>query len=381
VAQYSNRTTAPAYNNQDFGRVVIFIEVSVMKRGKIVPRVRHFGCCNLSQMVALADLRKITTFSFYLFENSKFELPKHAMSLARIKPNIFQPIHLRPCPSTQFRCLRTKPGRLRPLPPRQGAFGLPESIGERVKKRVENAKKRVKFLKKKDDPTKIPLVPKEPGQKIPVAPREPEKPEWEMTEDEIGRRKQLQEQDKRIAQFEMERKQKREQIETNMQERASGRKIPEPKKQEKADTKVYKRDIIGRKFKKKKVEYKIDLYGPLVRRESNTRWATRNHVRFTNRPENKSRMAQAAAEIIRDYHQHMNGEKLNDMLNGHNTLALQLPEGLVLQDVDPRHLALPFPTRAILPTMRLVFTEMKDQVRFAMSDQQVNSISTGTSHL
>jgi hypothetical protein len=92
-------------------------------------------------------------------------------------------------------------------------------------------------------------------------------------------------------------------------------------------------------------------------------------------------MAQAAAEIIRDYHQHMNGEKLNDMLNGHNTLALQLPEGLVLQDVDPRHLALPFPTRAILPTMRLVFTEMKDQVRFALSDQQVNSIATGTSHL
>src|SRR5271168_4513248 len=108
------------------------------------------------------------------------------MSLARIRPNIFQPIHPRPCPSTQFRCLRTKPGRLCPLPPRQGAFGLPDSIGERVKKRVENTKKRVEALrKKKDDPTKIPLVPKEPGQKIPVAPREPEKPESEMTEDEI----------------------------------------------------------------------------------------------------------------------------------------------------------------------------------------------------
>ena len=216
---------------------------------------------------------------------------------------------------------------------------------------------------------------------MPLAPREPEKTESEMTEDEIGRRKQLQEQEKRIAQFEIEKKQTRQQIETNMQERQSGRKIPEPKEQEKPDTKVYERDIIGRKFKKKRVEYKIDLYGPLVRRESNRRWATRNHVRFTNRPENKLRMAQAAAEIIQDYHRHMNGEKLNDMLNGHDTLALQLPEGLMLQDVDPRHLALPFPTRAILPTMRLVFTEMKDQVRFALSDQQVNSISTGTSYI
>jgi hypothetical protein len=89
-------------------------------------------------------------------------------------------------------------------------------------------------------------------------------------------------------------------------------------------------------------------------------------------------MAQAAAEIIQDYHRHMNEDKLNDMLNGHDIAALQLPEGLVLRDVDTRHLALPFPARAILPTMRLIFTEMKDQVRFALSDKQVNSIATGT---
>ena len=92
-------------------------------------------------------------------------------------------------------------------------------------------------------------------------------------------------------------------------------------------------------------------------------------------------MSQAAAEIIQDYHRHMHGDKLGDMLNGSDSAALQLPDGLVLQDVDIRHLALPFPPRAILPTMRLIFTEMKDQVRFALSDQQVNSISTGTHHL
>ena len=100
---------------------------------------------------------------------------------------------------------------------------------------------------------------------------------------------------------------------------------------------------------------------------------------FMNRAENKIKMVQVAAEIIQSYHKHTNGEKLGDILNGDDTAALQLPEGLVLQDVDIRHLALPFPPRAILPTMRLIFTEMKDQVRFALSDQQVNSITTGIS--
>lgn len=104
-------------------------------------------------------------------------------------------------------------------------------------------------------------------------------------------------------------------------------------------------------------------------------------MRFTKYPENQKRMAQAAAEIIQTYHRHMHGDKLGDMLNGSDSAALQLPEGLLLQDVDTRHLALPFPPRAILPTMRLIFSEMKDQVRFALSDQQVNSIATGTHDL
>jgi len=101
-------------------------------------------------------------------------------------------------------------------------------------------------------------------------------------------------------------------------------------------------------------------------------------VRFTNRPENKMRMAQAAAEIIQAYHQNMHGDKLGDLLNGPESAALQLPEGVVLRDVDTRHLTLPFPPSAILPTMRMIFSEMGDRVRFALSDQQVNSISTGT---
>jgi len=90
-------------------------------------------------------------------------------------------------------------------------------------------------------------------------------------------------------------------------------------------------------------------------------------------------MAQAAVEIIQEYHQHMNGEKLGEMLNTCDTTVTQLPPGIVLEKVDLRHLALPFPPQAILPTMRLVFATMKNEVRFGLSDHQVNNITTGSS--
>ena|SRR5277367_866102 len=186
------------------------------------------------------------------------------MSLSRIKPNILQPIHPKSCPPTQFRCLRTKAGRLRPLLPRQGAFGLPGKIGEKVKERVELAKEKVTMLtsrKAKQDIGKISLVPKEPGQELPVTPSQSMKPLSEMTKEEIKERTRLEEQEKRIADFEKERKGKtREDIEKGMYERQTGRKIEEPKEEDKPDNEVYERDIIGRKYKKKKAEYKIDLY-------------------------------------------------------------------------------------------------------------------------
>ena len=87
-------------------------------------------------------------------------------------------------------------------------------------------------------------------------------------------------------------------------------------------------------------------------------------------------MAQVAAEIIQEYQHHMNGDKLSDMLT-HDGTAIQLPPGIVLEGVDHRHLALPFGPQAILPTMRLVFSAMQNQVRFALSDKQINDIGTG----
>ena len=94
-------------------------------------------------------------------------------------------------------------------------------------------------------------------------------------------------------------------------------------------------------------------------------------------PEHRKKIAQAAAEIIQEYHQRMNGEKLEDMLNSHESVT-QLPAGIVLENIDTRHLALPFPPEAILPTMRLVFATMQNQVRFALTDRQINSTLTGT---
>lgn len=87
-------------------------------------------------------------------------------------------------------------------------------------------------------------------------------------------------------------------------------------------------------------------------------------------------MAQTAAEIIQEYHQHMHGEKLEALLVACKAKTA-LPEGIELEKVDVRHLQLPFPPEAILPTMRLVFATMQNKVRFALTDLQINTITTG----
>jgi hypothetical protein len=108
------------------------------------------------------------------------------------------------------------------------------------------------------------------------------------------------------------------------------------------------------------------------------RYRTKSYIGFLAVPNNRKRMAQAAAEITQEYHRHMNGDKLEEMLSAHAADTTELPADIVLENIDPRHLALPFPPEAILPAMRLVFESMKNQVRFALTDPQINSISTGT---
>lgn len=110
--------------------------------------------------------------------------------------------------------------------------------------------------------------------------------------------------------------------------------------------------------------------------EADCRYPTKNYMGFLRVEGNKKRLAQAAVEIIQEYQQRMNADKLAEVAT--STAETALPGGIVLEGVDTKCLALPFPVEAILPTTRLIFAELKDQVRFALSDKQINSISTGT---
>jgi hypothetical protein len=77
----------------------------------------------------------------------------------------------------------------------------------------------------------------------------------------------------------------------------------------------------------------------------------------------------------------INGDNLTLKLIETDTSELKLPRDIALENVDMRTLALPFSPEAVLPAMRLLFVEMKNQVRFALTDRQINSISTGASPL
>jgi hypothetical protein len=94
-------------------------------------------------------------------------------------------------------------------------------------------------------------------------------------------------------------------------------------------------------------------------------------------PKHRVKMVQASVEIVEEYQKHVRGDKYTEALSACNiTLPGTLRE-LIPDNVDVKHLALPFPPDAILPTMQLVFDSMDNQVRFALSDQQINSIYTG----
>lgn len=116
---------------------------------------------------------------------------------------------------------------------------------------------------------------------------------------------------------------------------------------------------------------------PSMERKSGVdcRYATKNYAGFLNVDVNRKKLAQATVEIIQEYQQRMNAEKLAELAA--TTEPTPLPGGIILEGVDTKCLSLPFPVEAILPTTRLIFAELQNQVRFALSDKQINSISTG----
>jgi hypothetical protein len=180
------------------------------------------------------------------------------MPLPRLKPNVLQAIHLRRPPNMQIRCLRTS------LLPRQAAF-LP-SLSE-IRKRVTKQKKT-----KKDLP-KIPLVPRLTDDAKPVkqspAPTSADYDETKLAEpltvEEEEEERKLRESEKRIEEFEKEQEALRGKSEVDRQMAIEKQRViyKDKKKEEvteKTDNIVYPRDVIGRRFKKERIKYKIDVY-------------------------------------------------------------------------------------------------------------------------
>jgi hypothetical protein len=185
------------------------------------------------------------------------------MPIPRLKANVLQTIHHRPWIPIQTRCLRTKPHHL--LPPRQAVFGLAIPSVAEIDKRVRRK------LRRKADTNKIPVVPKVTEDEKPI--KQPKKPVAkpkkaieDMTEDELEEHKKLEEQEKRIAEFEEGEKVLRGKSDIDREIAAARERgkeeqgVQSEQMEEKTHNIVYPRDVIGRRFKKEKVKYKIDVY-------------------------------------------------------------------------------------------------------------------------
>ena len=186
------------------------------------------------------------------------------MPIPRLKANVLQSIHHRPWIHTQIRCLRTRPHHL--LPPRQAVFGLTMPSVSDIDKRVRQK------LRRKADTNKIPVVPKVTEDEKPIKQHrksvaKPKKAIEDMTEDELEEHKKLEEQEKRITEFEEGEKALRGKSDVDREiaaARERGREeqgVQSEQMVEKTHNIVYPRDVIGRRFKKEKVKYKIDVYG------------------------------------------------------------------------------------------------------------------------
>ncbi len=179
------------------------------------------------------------------------------MPIPRLKPNVLQIIH-RQSTRTQIRCLRTKPSHI--LQPRQSAFGLPQIPS------IDSIRKQVgRRMRRKADKDKIPIVPKISGDETPIAPViqrpriERKVSREELTREELAEEKRFKEQEKRIEEYERDRKYFEGMNELDKQ-RSLAKEREQEKIEERPDNTVYPRDVIGRRFKKEKVKYKVEVY-------------------------------------------------------------------------------------------------------------------------
>jgi hypothetical protein len=183
------------------------------------------------------------------------------MNLSRLKPNALQTIHPSRYLYSQARYLRTKSAsKLRPL---QGAFGIPGlpslgDFGKQVKKE----------MKQKRTPLdqKIPVVPKFTDDEKPikevagksVIPGQ-SKGLREIDKDDIEANRRLQEQEKRLEEFERGKRENQGKSEQEIQTAGLDQGV-----EERPDNIVYPRDVIGQRFiKEKEPKIKVSLYDPL----------------------------------------------------------------------------------------------------------------------
>lgn len=182
------------------------------------------------------------------------------MTLSRLKPNVLRTIHPSRYLYAQTRCLRTKSAsNLRPL---QSAFGIPglPSMGDLNKE----VKKKMKQNRTSQD-QKIPMVPKFTDDEKPikgtaeksVIPSQ-SKGLKETDQDDIEANRKLQEQEKRLEEFEREQRANQGKSEQEGQTTMLDQGV-----EERPDNIVYPRDVIGRRFiKETKPKLKVALYGP-----------------------------------------------------------------------------------------------------------------------
>ena len=179
------------------------------------------------------------------------------MAMPRLQPNTLRSVLPRPPIHPQIRCLRTRPNR---PSPRQSAFGFPtiSEVHDAVTKR----------MKKTSDEPKIPLVPKFGEDNRPIKERRLEammaarkKSLEEISAAEAVELEKQKESEERLAQFERDREANKGKTEQEILRQGFDEQVGELNQGvEETDNKVYPRDVIGRKFKKEKVKYKIDMY-------------------------------------------------------------------------------------------------------------------------
>ena len=118
-------------------------------------------------------------------------------------------------------------------------------------------------MRRQADKDKIPIVPKISDDETPIKPTietpriERKVSREELTPEELAEEKSLQEQERRIKEYERDRK-----YFEGMNELDKQRTLAKERQEditERPDNTVYPRDIIGRRFKKEKVKYKVQV--------------------------------------------------------------------------------------------------------------------------